>query len=187
MGNPQAVWGLCDWLRAPIEIIDDQGAAIWWGYIAEVTVTTGAIELGLSVDTMANRIAVQYQDPGSGTQVQARTGWLEDADSITEYGRFERIASINGSVGMAAGLRKQLLQSLRVPVPMIRHTGRAGELTATVRCRGWWDSLAWQYVQNDALTGATTTAQIETILSNPEASEVFRERANTFRRKSLWK
>jgi hypothetical protein len=166
VGNSWAVWALCDWLRCPVEILDERGTPVWWGYVAEVTVGTGVVELGLSIETMANRIAVQYQDQGSGSATSSTTGWLEDADSVSEYGAFERVASMSGSPEAAAGTRMRMLQELKYPVSVIRHTGRSGEMTATLRCRGWGASLAWQYYGNDALAGATTTAQIETILND---------------------
>lgn len=165
-GPPWAIWALCDWVRAPIEILDERGTAVWWGFVAEVTLGTGAIELGLSIDSMANRVAVQYQDQGSGSSSTGVTGWLEDADSVIEYGMIERMASVSsGSAAAASGLRLQMLNTLRYPVPVIRHTGRAGEMTATIRCRGWWDSLGWQYYGNESLASATNTEQITTVLS----------------------
>lgn len=167
LGSPWAVWSLCDWLRAPVELFDERGQAVWWGYIAEVTIGTGAIELGLSVEGMRNRVAVRYQDQSSGSSVSQQTDWLEDGDSVDEFGIFEGLASLSsGSANAAAGLRMRMLQELRYPVPVIRHTGRTGEMTATVRCRGWWNSLDWQYYQNPDISGATTTAQIAAILGS---------------------
>jgi hypothetical protein len=166
VGSQFAVWSLCDWLRAPIEIIDERGTAVWWGYVAEVTVGTGAVELGLSLENMANRVAVRYQNIVSGSPVTITTDWLEDEDSVAEFGNFEYLANMtSGSAEAAIGLQERILNEMRYPISVIRHTSHTAELTATIRCRGWWSSLAWQYYANENPATATTTAQIAAILA----------------------
>lgn len=167
-GSSVALWQMVNWLRAPVTIRDDRGKAVWWGYIAEVTVGVGPVQLGLTLQGMANRVKVLYPDQADGSPAQdLETDWAEDADSIGTYGTFELVAKLtdtSATLEMANAWRDQLLELYKYPRPVMRFTGQGGsELKATVRCRGWWFSLAWEHYANQATEDAETTSQISTI------------------------
>ena len=46
-------------MRCPVEITDERGTLVWYGYVAEVETRVGAITVGVSLDDMANKIAVE--------------------------------------------------------------------------------------------------------------------------------
>jgi hypothetical protein len=47
----------------------------------------------------------------------------------------------------------------------VHRFGRRGELSATIRCLGWWHTLWWQYYANTGTSSVATTTQISTIVS----------------------
>jgi hypothetical protein len=51
----QALWRLVDLLRCPIEIRDEAQRPVWWGYVSEVRVRYGQVEVGVTLEDMANK------------------------------------------------------------------------------------------------------------------------------------
>jgi hypothetical protein len=89
IGSLPAISELIQRLRCPIEIYDEAGALVWWGFIREVTASVNGWEFGASLDSMSNKVAVAYSfvDPGSATVgTRKTTAWTSDLDSISEYG-----------------------------------------------------------------------------------------------------
>lgn len=195
MGPELALWELLEWLRAPVRIVDVNGDAVWWGMVSEVVVRVGAIEIGLSLEGMANRVAVAYSyvAPGSNTVgTRATTGWLQDDDAVSAYGIMELLASLSGAtVEQAEARRARELAGKRYPIPVLRVAAGQGSLSATLMCRGWWDTLEWQYYVQLAgleshedgsasqalgeLTGNQRVAQSLSLLANTnwEASRIW--------------
>ena len=153
-GEERALWSLLNWLRAPVEITDERNEAVWWGYVNEVTVQTGAIEVGAALTNMANRIAVTYSyiAPGGNTVgTRATTGWVQDDDSVGTYGTKELLNSRDGCSADAAEARRDaILDRLRYPIPQVAVSGGRSELGATLHCLGWWHTLDWTYFGRNA-------------------------------------
>ena len=147
-GKEIDLWDLVERLRCPVTIYSDKGNALWWGYVAEISLQVGQLAVGVSIDTMANRIAVAYAEVGLGEESSGSrqtTDWAEDADSITEYGIKELLQSVSGGTdAYADAALAMLLASRKYPQPNIR-LATGGAKTATITCRGWWDTLAWKY------------------------------------------
>ena len=88
-GNAYDLWALLGWLRYAVEVLDDLGVPIWWGYAHELYLSVGAISLGISLDGMSNSIAIAYvSDNARGT-----TAWSRDSTSTSEYGTKELLLS----------------------------------------------------------------------------------------------
>ncbi len=153
-GSPTALWRLLDWLRAPVEIGDARGVPVWWGYLSEVVIHVGRISVGLSLDAMANRVAVVYSyvAPGSNTVgTRATTAWAQDDDAVAAYGVKELLDSLDGATPVTAEARRDAtLARLRYPVPLLEFAPEADELQAELHCRGWWETLAWRYYSRTA-------------------------------------
>lgn len=167
-GDAGALWELIEMLRCPVEVRNPVGDAVWWGYVAEAEVTVGAITVSASLDSMANRLAVAYAyttaDNTIGTR--ATTAWAEDAQSIAEYGTFERLESSHtDDTTTAAALRDAMLQAYRFPIPTVRVSPGSTERKATLQCRGWWETLARRMYDNAGVDSVETTTQIEDILT----------------------
>ena len=148
-GEPQALWSLLNWLRAPVEITDERNEAVWWGYVNEVRVCAGAVEVGASLAQMTNRVAVTYSyiAPGTSTAgTRATTSWAQDDDSVSTYGTRELLNSRDGcSTDAAEARRDAILDRLKYPVPQVSVAAGSSELRATLYCLGWWHSLDWTY------------------------------------------
>lgn len=167
-GREAALWELTDCLRCPIEILDQDGVVVWWGYVARADLDVGALKLGVSVDSMANRVAVAYayQASGvSGASSRATTEWAEFAESIAEFGTFERLESLSDAGDLEAEARRDaLLEAFKWPNPEIEFGGRG--LSATLECRGWFHALRRRYYANALVVDVETTEQIEDIIAD---------------------
>lgn len=145
IGPAEARWELVAYLRCPVEITNDAGEAVWWGYVAEVEVEEGAITARVSLDDLANRVAVAYAYTSLANTIGTRgtTAWAQDDLSVDEYGTFERLDSSAASEpDLADAQRDQVLAQYAYPVTGIGvRPGGAGS-GATLRCRGWFTTLA---------------------------------------------
>jgi hypothetical protein len=148
-GNEYAIWDLLNWLRAPVTLRDSEGSARWWGYVHTVDIQVGAIQVGVSVESMRNRISVVYGylAPGSATAgTRANTGWSQDDDGVSAYGTRELKYSLSeASAESAEQTRDTLLAALHSPNPTLVPNYGASDLRATLTLHGWWDTLDWTY------------------------------------------
>ncbi|MFP4344258.1 MAG: hypothetical protein ACLFU8_06170 [Anaerolineales bacterium] len=168
-GEARGLWSLLNWLRAPVEITDERDVPVWWGYVDEIVVQVGAIEVGVSLRYMVNRVAVTYSyvPPGSSTVgTRATTGWVQDDDSVATYGTKELLDSRDGATAAAAEARRDaILARLKYPIPTARVLGGAETLEARLLCRGWWSTLDWTYYTNSGTASVETSTQIDTIVT----------------------
>lgn len=160
-GGDNALWELVDFLRYPVEIYDDKSRAVWWGYVNEVSINTGAVRFGVSLDNMANRVTVVYSyiAPGSDQVGERRTTeWATDANSVSEYGTKDLYQSVGGaSDAQATALVNTLLDQKKLPIPTLSFSALQPVKTASLYCRGWWSTLDWRQYACDPGTVATTT------------------------------
>lgn len=146
-GDVAALFELVNHLRAPVEILNDLGEAVWWGYISALQIPRGAIQFGVDLDTMSNNIAVAYTDQ----DIRYTTQWSGDAESISVYGTKEKLLSVSDVTATEALQRRDTyLQAAKRPTTTIQTTGRGGD-TAMITCQGWLYTLDWRYYLN--LTG----------------------------------
>lgn len=155
------LWECLDLLRSPVVVYDRWARDAWWGYIHEAKVRDQAIEIGVSLSSLNNKIAVTYSyvAPGSNLVGQRKTTtWITDTDSVSEFGIFEFISSVGGmSVEAAEARAAAILSSRKWPqgaaIPgtgmtaraRIRSTGYRNSMSASITCRGWWSSLGLRY------------------------------------------
>jgi len=171
-GDITALWELIEALRCPVELLDAHGEARWWGYVAEVEVRVEGIALSVSLDSMANRVAVAYAYVTEGDVIGSRatTAWAQDDESVTEYGTVERLeSSSSDDTETAAHLRDVILAQVRWPQAQVSITPGGAEAGATPQCRGWWDTLRWGMYDNPGTEAVETTEQIASIVA--EAGE----------------
>lgn len=143
-GQAAALWDMLEWLRAPVELIDWRAERVWWGWLAGATVKVGAVEIGLTLDAMSNRVAVAYTGQG-GLTGRYTTAWAQDDQSVTAYGTKELLASLsNASQASAENYRDSLIGELRYPVPQINFRA-GGDMSAVLEFRGWFETLGWVY------------------------------------------
>ena len=153
-GNEYAIWELLNWLRAPVTLRDNEGSARWWGYLHAVDMQVGAIHVGVSLESMFNRVNVIYGHIAAGSATigtRASTGWAQDAASVAAYGARELQFSVaEASDESATQTRGTLLDTLRYPSPALIPNYGQSDLQATLTLRGWWDTVEWKYYQQQA-------------------------------------
>ncbi len=143
-GPAEDIYALVNDLRAPIEILNDQGDLVWWGYFSSLTVHSPAFTFGVDLETMFNRVAVAYTEQ----DVRFTTAWSGDDDSMAEYGIKEILLS-KADVTSADALQSRdvYLQDTKYPVPALQfQSGTDG--SATITGLGWIYTLDWRYYAN---------------------------------------
>ena len=143
-GSREELFKLVNHLRAPVEIINELGEAVWWGYLSELTIHLSGINYGVDLETMFNNVAVAYTDQ----DIRFTTQWSGDADSIADYGQKEILLS-KSDVTEADALqcRDTNLANTKFPIPTVKFSSGDVE-TATLTCKGWYKTLEWRYYSN---------------------------------------
>lgn len=144
-GEQLALWRLLAWLRYSIEIQDERGEALWWGYVSAVSLAAGGVSVGVDLATMANRIAVIWSNEEGG----GITDWAEDVDSIANYGTKELLLAVDGVPETGAEQRRDWeLSRRRFPTPVTR-PGERQTGAGLLHCRGWFEAMDWTYYDRD--------------------------------------
>ncbi len=168
-GGLDALFELVELLRSPIEIYERQMGLVWWGVVSKVTVSTGLVEIGASLETMYNRIAVAYSyvAPGSASVGQRKTtAYTTDADSVAEYGTRDMLLSLGGATdAQALQARDTALSTYRYPISIWQKSA-SGQATATIEAKGWWDTLGWRMLKVATSAAVATTTQIANAIAS---------------------
>ena len=156
--------GVFDLLGCKVTVFAPDGSPVWWGLAHEAASVEDGAERAVSLEKMANRIAVAYSIEGEGGSVSAQTPWLEDSRSIELYGRKELLYSLGGAAPeQAQAAAAGLLQRLALPRVTVQAVGGRGA-SATLRCIGFWRTLGWRYLTQSAgriaHTGENQTAAL---------------------------
>jgi hypothetical protein len=146
-GEPE-LWDLLERLRCPIEIYTPIGECVWFGYIHEIQITTPTCQVTVSLEAMANSVAVIANE---------MTTWATHAASIAEYGTKQLLQSLNqADATLAEAARNAILAKGYYPIVQPNWIkGKA--LSAKITCRGWYQTLDWKYVAVGKGTGDTGT------------------------------
>lgn len=151
-GTREALYDLIELLRCPVRMFDAYAQNLFWGYINEVQVRADALEVSVSLDGMANKVAVEYSSMTPGETVvgqQAITDWVQNDVSVVTYGIKELIASLSDVPKAVAEVRRGLLLAQKkYPLTSWYMSGEKGSLSATLLCKGWWNTLDWGYYEN---------------------------------------
>jgi len=147
-GDRSALANLFDLLGCPVELRNDYGEAVWWGRVVGIN----AGNEGVSVDDMANSIAVVYTTvDNNGASTSAKTSFLTDTVSITEYGEKQLIKTASSiSADAAAKMQSSALAVKKYP-PVKNDISARIDNSATIVCRGDWDTLKWKYYSTAAI------------------------------------
>lgn len=146
-GDELALWRLLGWLRYGVEIDNPLAECEWWGTVYEVEVSVGGLVVGVSLEEMANSVAVAYttEDGERGT-----TGYAVDSMSVETYGTKQLLVSGSNLTQAAAEQRRaRELAQRRYPAAVPNPGGGGDGLRVTLVCRGWWVTLGWPYFSRD--------------------------------------
>jgi len=145
-GDRNALWEFAEHIRRPVEIIhDDTGECVWWGYLSDVEIRDGKYVSNITIDTMANKVAVAYTEMNK----RGTTAWSTDTTSIAEYGTFERLFSVREISGAAALQRRDTKLALYKYPQIETRPGASKQTQATLTCRGWYEPMKRRYYAND--------------------------------------
>ena len=162
-----SLFDLGNYLRCPVTITNDYGQPVWWGYINELTLSFGQHRIGVSLDDLANRVAVRYAylGPVGNLGEIIHTPWAESAASQAVYGVKELIVR-QGEIeeDFAVQLRNLTLAEREYPpVSMVGLNAREqAKGRATLKCLGWMHSLGWKYYRTSAGMIANVVGQNST-------------------------
>lgn len=145
-GPIHALWSALSWLAYRPTIYNRNNTAVWWGYIEEVMVSSGNVQIGLSLRDMSNSITVAYtQRAADGSFQRMTTAAGTDADSVSRYGTKELLLTLSDvNATTAAQKRDTILAAVSKPVSTVSmETGYPVE--ATIVCAGYMQMLGWEY------------------------------------------
>jgi len=159
-------WDAAKLLRCPVEILDDAGTPVWWGFVQAATIPQGKLGVGISLDGMFNAVAVTYANMPDGATTpsgQNTTAWALANESIGEYGQREFIESMSdGTAAAAEARRDRILSEYRYPNAV---TTAFGGNNIKLELRGWWDVLSWRYYSNGSTVAAATLSQVAAMVA----------------------
>jgi len=146
-GSRESLWEFAEFIRRPVEIIhNESGECVWWGYLAEVRIREENFSSDITIDSMANKVAVAYTEMNK----RETTAWSSNAVSVAEYGTFERLFSQREISTAAAEQRRDTkLELYKNPQVETRPQTSRGESQATLICRGWYEPMTRRYYSND--------------------------------------
>ncbi len=145
-GSENDLWELAEMMRVPIIINDTKiSKPVWWGYIESATLHINGVRRKISIRNMANRVAVAY----TSNKGRETTTFGANADSVTAYGKKEVMMSATDLTSTEAdNFRDTVLDQRKYPTMSVPLASSGGRNFAQIKCRGWWESLAWQYYNN---------------------------------------
>ena len=146
LGDSAALWEFAEHIRRPVEIIhNESGECVWWGYLSDVEIRDKNFVSNITIDSMANRVAVAYTEMNK----RGTTAWSSDTASVAEYGTFQRLFSMREISG-AAAIQRRATKLALYKNPQIETRPRASRDTrATLTFRGWYEPMKRRYYAND--------------------------------------
>lgn len=138
------LWEALRWLGYYTIIRNDNRNIVWSGKVTTVEVDFGGMQLGFTLDDMANRIKILYSitDANGDTQ-QGDTDWISDTESQARYGIKEQVQSEGDSdADQAMASLTRALELIGNPVPTPASVGQ--ELGGVVTCKGLWHTTGWR-------------------------------------------
>ena len=129
-------------MGCPLELWDSlRGLPAWWGEVCRLEMQNGRLRQSLSLDDLANRVAVSYLQtaPGQSGGRPALTDWAEEPVSIGLYGVHERILALaEASQERAEALRDAVLAAQAQPQPQVEWLGESKSADLQIRLIGAW-------------------------------------------------
>ncbi len=164
-GNRTDLAQLISLIGCPVELWTAAGGKAWWGLAWEVELQDGAARVVISLDDMTNRVQVAYGDlqPESlGAGKRNTTGWVDDIYSQTLLGVKESQLDLSLATQSQAEAWRAAELLKRSKLQVRAGFGVANALTRiTLRCRGWWETMAWRYYNSPA-------GMIQNVVTEPQ-------------------
>ena len=127
---------------------------VWEGFINRMTFSSGGVERSISLDQMANRLAVTYTNNGGAITTSSL---VSSAASQALFGikndRLELRAQNTGS-GVINAIRDTALAQRAWPKASTRVSG-GGNGLLSVECKGFYHTLMWDVYQDATVADVT--------------------------------
>lgn len=136
-----------DWLRYAVEIVNEQGSAVWWGYVGEVVTEAPGGESSVRLEGTANRVQVAYSTMTGAELTADETDWASDAASVALYGTIERRESLGDSDATQATARRDRVLALTGRPATDLRLRSGGKWRMRFVCVGWAETLGWKYFE----------------------------------------
>jgi hypothetical protein len=136
-----------NWLRRPVYIRNGNGMDVWWGLVNEVRYMVDATTYSMTLDDVANRVAVAYSEPTpDGASQRRTTAWLEDTISSARYGVKDLLESIGTAYAAQAVSTQARLLAERAKAQATPEIGSGGNggLSVLLLCVGWMETFGWR-------------------------------------------
>lgn len=150
-GPESALWVVLTWLGRKVSIVNPYGDIVWTGKTTAVDLTVSGYTVGLSYDSMYNRVRVLYTYDGpDGAPLADVTEWGNDTISQSTHGVREFLHSMSDAYQAdAESKRDRIIAEFAKPkgVPSIGSAKPGATITAT----GLFALTDWVYYEN--LTG----------------------------------
>ena len=143
-GADGELWPLLTWLNYDVEIFNADGLQVWEGYVNEAAVPHAGNLLGLTLEKMANRIAIAYTTTSiAGVRTRGTTDWAQDDRSVALYGIKERLLTLSDATPeQAEAERDRQLALLSKPQ---RKSNQSNRSTAVLYAKGFGHKFLWRY------------------------------------------
>jgi hypothetical protein len=148
-----------DGLRCPVEVTNQTGEKVWWGFVNRIEVQQEGFQLVYDLDDLVNRVCVQYWQPEpqlEWTGIRTFTDWADDSASQAVFGVRERIFNLGpmSAVDAAAARDVLLAQHARPKARLACQRSVGAKAEVRFLCRGWWETLKWRIARfNDGYEG----------------------------------
>ena len=138
-------------LRSPVTVYANITTPVWWGYVREVIIYFGNLQMMVTLDQLFNRVKVQYSflSPDNHLADQSETDWTEDLGSQTLFGTKELIihrSKIDDD--FADNLASTFLDNHAWPETELSQSHLDDPTAhAVIKCAGWFETLDWKYYE----------------------------------------
>lgn len=150
-GPENALWPVLTWIGRKGHVVNQYGDIIWSGKVTGVDLTIAGYTVGLTYDSMFNRVRVLYTYDGpDGSPLTGITDWADETLSQGVHGVKEYLYSMSDAYQIDAEDKAQrILTEFSTPkgIPSTGNTKPGAIISLT----GLFDLMDWVYYEN--LTG----------------------------------
>lgn len=168
-GTRADLWNMINLLGYPVEVYDDNGRCLWWGYLGQCEIKDEYTTARANLSKMANYVRVAYTTVNADGSIADRATTTAGQNTISQsaFGTKETLLSMSRATdAQAVALRDSYLAQAAKPTIDINQTGRnTSGLSAVYTCYGYWNYLSWRYYANAGTAVVATTSQLDAMLS----------------------
>jgi hypothetical protein len=154
-------------LMAHAQMIGPDAEVVWEGLLVGAELSVGRKRRARSLDGMANRIQVRYND--AITNAPATTAASDSGASQRRYGVRTLTLTLNDASATEAGyVQAQTLAAKAAPAFIPTTAIADGDDTAavlTLTFAGWYTTLGWLTTSSSTVATAVTTTQVDTLIT----------------------